>query len=134
VIAQGVLEAAEGESASGEHLRRSRRFKCAGVAEVYAEEPGILFRGEILDISQTGCYIGSHARMRLERFIEVDLLFILNNHNYRAIARVMNLKPGEGVGLEFQFENPRTEESFKKLIQTISSAAPSREAVAAMPD
>jgi hypothetical protein len=133
VTGQAVLEAAKEEPAGGENRRRCPRFECAGSAEVYAEDPGFLFRGEIQDISQTGCYIRSHARMRLERFIEVDLSFILNNHSYRAIAKVMNFRPGEGVGLEFQFSNPRTEQAFKSLVQTLASGASAKQAAEAKP-
>jgi hypothetical protein len=57
----------------------------------------------------------TNARMRLKRLTEVDLLFVLNNRKYRTLARVMKVRAGKGVGLEFLFFDQAAEESFKGL-------------------
>jgi hypothetical protein len=112
------------ESREGKERRLSRRFACEGFAEVYATSTGYLFRGEIRDISLTGCYIMTKVRLKLERLTEVDLLFLLNKHNYRTLARVINVRPGKGVGLEFVSHDPSTAESFKKLMKALVDSAP----------
>ena len=46
------------------------------------------------------------ARLKLEQFTEVDLLFTLKKRKYRTLARVISVRPGKGVGLEFVFYDP----------------------------
>jgi hypothetical protein len=118
-----IVETAMGEDPGGKERRRSRRFVCEGFAEVFAIDTGYLFRGEIRDISQSGCYIGTNVRLKLERFTEVDVLFMLNKRNYRTYARVMVVRPGKGVGLEFLFGDLPAEESFRKLLQVLVAEA-----------
>ncbi len=112
------------ENLGGIERRRSVRFDCEGTAEAYAPDPGYLFRGEIRDISETGCYVETKARLRLERHTELDLQFMLRNRTHRASARVMSFRPGLGVGLEFLSCEPRPEESFLKLTQMFAGAMP----------
>lgn len=112
-----------GEDPGGKERRRSRRFACEGFAEVFAIDTGYLFRGEIRDISQSGCYIMTNGRLKLERLTEVDVLFMLNKRNYRTYARVMVVRPGKGVGLEFLFGDLRAEESFRKLLHVLVAEA-----------
>jgi hypothetical protein len=104
--------------------RHSQRFDCAGTAEAYAADPCYLFRGEIRDISETGCYVMTKARLRLARNTEVDVLFMLSNRNHHASARVMNYRPGQGVGLEFLSCVPSPEESFLPLAERFAGAMP----------
>lgn len=118
---------AVGEGPSGSELRRSRRLGCKGFAEAFAPGSGYLFRGEIRDISTTGCYLLTSARLKLELRDELDLLFILNNHYYHAVAFVMNFQPGKGVGLEFQFGDSQTEQYFNTLIQLLIAAEPPKQ-------
>jgi hypothetical protein len=114
-ISQSVFNTETRDDPGGTDRRRSPRFDCAGSAEAFAADPCYLFRGEIRDISETGCYVMTKARLRLERFTELDVLFMLRNRNHRAAARVMNFRPGQGVGLEFLSCVPSPEESFLPL-------------------
>ena len=61
--------------ASGKERRKQERFGCDGFAEVIVGDAEFLFRGAIQDISLSGCYIRSRARLRLHRGAEVDLHF-----------------------------------------------------------
>jgi hypothetical protein len=119
---EALVETAK-EKTEGKERRRSRRFPCGGSAEVYANDTGNLFRGEIRDISQTGCYIKTNVRLKLEPLSEVDLVFILNKRSYRTFARVIDVRPGKGVGLEFVLNEPGTAESIKKLMQVLANEA-----------
>jgi hypothetical protein len=124
VAAQESSEKAEGERAGGKERRRSRRLGCAMFAEAVVAHQGSLFRGEIRDISQNGCYIATNARLKLELLTNVDIRFMVNNCYYHASARVMNIRPGKGVGLEFYSVDAQAEERFQKLLQALSLAAP----------
>jgi hypothetical protein len=63
------------------------------------------------------------ARLRLERLSEVDLCFTLKERNYRILARVMDVRPGNGVGLEFLFYDPRGSESLKEELTALFAEA-----------
>lgn len=102
--------------------RRAPRFDCDGVAEVYSVQLGSLYRGKIQTISRTGCYITTHAPLRVPCMSQVDLLFILNNRNYQTNARVISVHPGNGVALEFQAD-PKSSESLTKLMGVLSGNA-----------
>jgi len=112
-------ERAKDEGLGGRERRLSRRFACEGFAEAFAADTGYLFRGEIRDISETGCYIMSKGRLKLERFTEVDLQFMLNKRKYRTFARVMDVRPGKGVGVEFRFADQWAEKQFKELLHAL---------------
>ncbi len=120
---QESSETAEGERAAGKERRRSRRLSCDMFAEAVVTHQGYLFRGEIRDISQTGCYIATNARLKLERFMNVDIRFMVNNRYYHATARVMNIRPGSGVGLEFCPDDAHENEQLQKLLGNLSAAA-----------
>lgn len=112
---QPISESGRGEAFADRERRLSRRVGCKGFADAFVIETGYLFRGEIGDISETGCYIMTNARIQLERLTEVDLVFVLNNRKYQTRARVMKIRPKKGVGLEFLFSDQAAEESFKEL-------------------
>jgi hypothetical protein len=83
-----------------------------------------MFRGEIVDISQSGCFLMTKAHLNLERYGEVDLRFKYNNVDYRAVGLVMDIQPGRGVGFEFSFADAKTEKAFLALNEELSAAAP----------
>lgn len=104
------------ESATGRDRRRHQRFECDGFAEVVGFHPEVLFRGEVKDISLTGCYVATRAHVRLKRFAEIELHFSANGHHLTSLARVMDVRPGKGVGVEFLPGDPRMDERFHQLI------------------
>jgi hypothetical protein len=108
-----IGESAREESSGGKERRRSRRFGCEGFAEGFAIESGAVFRGDIDSISQTGCYVKTRARLNLKKHTGVDLHFMLKNRKYRTLARVISVRPGKGVGLEFMFYDPEGGELLK---------------------
>jgi hypothetical protein len=124
VTLQPSSESGKGEVFADRERRLSHRVGCKGFADAFVIETGYLFRGEIRDISETGCYIMTNARVQLERLTEVDITFVLNNRKYQTRARVMKIRPKEGVGLEFLFSDQAAEESFKEL--NLGMAGPTR--------
>jgi PilZ domain len=110
------------EPAGGER-RRHERFTCDGFAEVVVFRPELLFRGEVKDISLTGCYISTRARLNLKRFAEIELRFSANGQRLSSLARVIDVRPGKGVGVEFLPGDPRMNKSFRELIRLLKSQA-----------
>jgi hypothetical protein len=107
------------EPGQGIERRRSRRFPCDGLAEGLFHQPDILFRGEVRDMSLTGCLIQTRAQLRVQPSTEVELRFQVNNNHYRTVARVIEVRRGIGVGMEFMHEDTQTLASFKGLMVTL---------------
>jgi hypothetical protein len=106
--------------------RRHERFTCDGFAEVVASSPELLFRGEVKDVSLTGCYIATRARLKLRRFAEIEVRFSANGRQLSSRARVMDVRPGNGLGVEFLPGDPRMKERFHELIEHLQASASDR--------
>src|SRR4051812_2363424 len=109
------------EAASGSDRRRHERFTCDGFAEVVSFHPELLFRGEMKDISLTGCYVATRARLNLKRFAEIELRFSANGQQMSSLARVMDVRPGKGIGLEFLPGDPRMSKRFRDVIEELKA-------------
>ena len=118
-----ISETPKEESIGGKERRRSRRHDCEGFAEAWVKNPESLFRGEIRDISLTGCFIRTKALLKLTRFAAVDLRFTLRNSQYHASARAMDVRPGKGVGLEFIFPDMQAPQWLQHMLDMLSDAA-----------
>ena len=108
---------------TGQERRRHERFVCDGFAEVVAFHPELLFRGEVKDISLTGCYVATRAHLNLKRFAEIELRFSANGQQMSSLARVMDVRPGKGVGVEFLSRDPRMNKRFRDLIEELKTRA-----------
>jgi hypothetical protein len=117
-------EAIAVEPARGIERRRSRRFPCKGDAEGLFHQPDILFRGEVRDMSLTGCLVLTRAQLRVQVLAHVELRFLVNNNHYRTLARVIDIRKGQGVGMEFMHPDAQTKASFLGLIQTLHRMSP----------
>jgi hypothetical protein len=100
----------------GAEQRRHRRFPCEGFAEVVSFRPHLLFRGRLRDISHSGCFVETRAHLNLPRMAEVEIRFTVCGLKHAALARVMDVRPGKGAGFEFLPQDPRLDQSFKKVI------------------
>lgn len=101
--------------------RRFRRYPCQGAAEAVVLFSESLFRGEIRDISMSGCFIKTKAHLHVDRFSQIDLRFEMNDCQYHTKARVMDIRPGCGVGMEFYYQGPQDEVSFKRLVRSVAA-------------
>ena len=108
-------------TAGGRERRGNDRFACEGDAEVIAFAHNFLFRGKVRDISLTGCYIETPARLKLRRFAEVELRFTAHGEHLRLLARVMEIRLGKGAGFEFLPDDPRLDKRFAELIERLSA-------------
>lgn len=111
------------EAVSGRERRRHERFACDGFAEVVAFRPEVLFRGEVKDVSMTGCYVATRARLNLKRFTEIELRFSANGHRLSSLARVMDVRPGKGIGVEFLPGDPRMNKRFRDFLEQLKANA-----------
>ena len=103
--------------------RRCPRYPCRGSAEALVLFPGFTLRGEILDVSLTGCFLQTRTNIHMDRFSKVQLRFEVNGCEYQTLARVMGIRGGNGVGMEFSFDSPRAEAAFKGLMRSLNGHA-----------
>ena len=111
----------ESSHSDGRDRRRYERFEFDGFAEVISFHPEVLFRGAVKDISLTGCYVETRARLNLKRFAEIELRFSANGQQLSALARVMDVRPGKGIGVEFIPGDPRMNKRFRDLIEELKA-------------
>jgi|SRR5579871_6661908 len=113
-----------GPRETGSERRRHERFACDGFAEGVAFRPELLFRGEIKDVSRTGCFVATRAHLALKRFAEIELRFSASGRQLSTRARVMDVRPGKGVGVEFVSGDARMHERFRELIEHLQAKRP----------
>jgi PilZ domain len=111
------------EETGGRERRRHERFPCEGFAEVVVFSPELLFRGEVKDISFTGCFVATRAHLTLQRFAEIELRFSTHGQHLSSLARVMDVRPGRGVGVEFLPGDPRMSKRFHELLEKLRDNA-----------
>jgi len=110
------------EKDRGPEHRMARRFACEGFAEVVVPYLGFLFRGEITDLSESGCYIRTRARLNVSRSAEVELRFTVNGDHFSLLARIASATSGVGAGFEFSVIDPTVHRSLLRLIEELSAA------------
>lgn len=102
-----------------EEKRLHPRYGCEGDAEVFLPQGGLLFRGRILNLSQTGCYIET-ALLDLERGTQVEVFFVTNQLQFRVLGNVAALRPKRGAGIAFVNVSPRRALQIATLVQELA--------------
>lgn len=102
-----------------EERRRHNRYAVEGEAEVIVADGSRLFRGRILDISLSGCFIETSARLRLAVGTRVAMVFRANGALLRTTAAFRALRPGKGAGFLFVDLNDRTKMGLERLIAVL---------------
>jgi hypothetical protein len=117
---RGVLE----EEPATNYLERRQhpRYAVSGIAEVLVADGTMLFRGEVLDISVAGCYVETHARLRLEPGTRVEMVFRVNGMVFRPMATSRMVRPGEGAGFLFLNMNAKMQTELEALIAELSGS------------
>ena len=85
----------------GRERRRHERYAVHGDAEVMVSDGRLLFRGSTVDISLSGCFIGTRARLMLEPGTPVEMVFRAGDLTMRVQATVRAVRPGVGAGFLF---------------------------------
>jgi len=81
--------------------RRHERYAVHGDAEVMVSDGRLLFRGNTVDISLSGCFIEARARLMLEAGTPVEMVFRAGGLTMRVQATVRAVRPGVGAGFLF---------------------------------
>jgi len=100
--------------------RISARHECDGFAEVAIASAGYLFRGEISDISEFGCFVKTRAHLNIGRSAQAELRFTVNGEHFSVGARVAAIRVGLGVGMEFSEIETTLHKNLLLLIEELS--------------
>ena len=106
---------------AGSERRITTRHECDGFAEVLVPFKGLLFRGEIANLSELGCYVKTRARLSLRRSVEVELRFTVRGDNFSVLASSVAVRNGDGAGFEFSLIDPPMHRKLLELIEELRS-------------
>jgi hypothetical protein len=104
--------------------RRHTRYAVAGDAEVLVADGSHIFRGSVLDISLSGCFIETKARLRVPVGAPVEMVFRANGVMLRTAATVRAVRPGKGAGFLFDSLGERMQAELQSLIDVLDLARP----------
>ena len=104
--------------------RRHIRYAVDGDAEVLLADGSQIFRGSILDISLSGCFIETKARLRVPVGAPVEMVFRANGVMLRTAATVRAVRAGKGAGFLFDSLSERMEAELQSLIEALDLARP----------
>jgi hypothetical protein len=85
----------------GADQRRDERYAVHGDAEIFVTGGTSMFRGRILNISASGCYVQTVAWVRPAPGTLVELVFVVKGHVVRARAEARFSESKIGLGLRF---------------------------------
>ena len=102
--------------------RHHPRYACEGRAEVCVPHGGLLFRGKILDLSLSGCFIQT-AALNLERGTPVEIYFVARQLQFHIAGHIAVLYRRKGAGIAFGALGPRRTREVTELIAELKAAA-----------
>jgi hypothetical protein len=95
------IEKTVADAPEGADRRQSRRFEVDASVQVLVLDHSLLFQGQILDVSSTGCYIRTKAHLRLPVNSRVEVIFWLRKKRFRVPSEFMFYKTKVGAGFRF---------------------------------
>ena len=107
----------------GRERRRHERYAVEGDAEVVVAGGTLLFRGSIADISLSGCFIETRARLLLVPGTSVQMIFRADRSTLRMTATVRAVRPGAGAGFLFATMSPYMQAELEGLIAEMQGRA-----------
>ena len=110
--------------ASGLQFRVDERYEVEGDAEVVVKSGSLgttLLRGSILDISATGCFIQTMARVPIKPGTEVQIIFSVYGTTFRVEAMSRFARTRVGIGFRFLEMDPATRQRLHAVLADIRS-------------
>jgi PilZ domain len=99
--------------------REHTRYAEDAWAEVMVKDGTMLFRGQVLDVSQGGCYIETEARLRLAPGTPVEIIFRAHDRVLRCegTSRMVRTR---GAGFLFEMMSAKVRAELEALIAELS--------------
>lgn len=110
-------------AAKPQNRRQCPRYRCEGDAEVFVPHGALLFRGKILNLSLSGCFIEVPA-LDLERGTPVEVSFSVRQMQFRVAGRIAIMHRRRGAGIAFGALTSQRARQISDLITELKEAAP----------
>jgi hypothetical protein len=93
-----------------------------------------LFRGRILNISESGCYIQTLAYVKLPMSTQVDILFVVSGKIVSVSAEARTSTPKVGIGFQFMAMDRDTRALLKTILSSLSLENPGSQLPPPLPE
>jgi hypothetical protein len=120
VAAQSLRNEAERRE---EDRRDEQRYPVSWPAEIFIPERTTMFRGRVVNVSPSGCYVQTVAWVRVPPATEVELVFTLDGRMNRVRAEARYAQSRTGVGLRFLALEPDLRSRLDDTIDQLRQAA-----------
>ena len=121
LVADEAKPVIEARPVEADHERReNRRYPVEGWAEVMMMDGTMMVRGQITDISATGCFIESHGAFDLPLNCSVEMTFRINGVEFRPEGVTRVVKSGIGAGFLFLKMNSKLVTQLESLISLLT--------------
>jgi hypothetical protein len=107
--------------------RREKRFPVIGSVEVIVDGGKSLFRGRIVNISKSGCYVHTPASVCLSPGMPVEIVTTVRGTVLRLSAKARFSKPKGGIGFLFTVMSGVTRGRLSDLIASLQAAPEAQE-------
>jgi hypothetical protein len=108
------------QNQSDQDRRESQRYPVEGWAEVMMMDGTMMVRGQITDISSTGCFIESRGAFDLPLNCSVEMTFRINGVEFRPEGVTRVVKSGIGAGFLFLKMNSKLVMQLESLISLLT--------------
>lgn len=119
--------AAQGSRAGAER-REEERYAVDWEADIFIPERTTMFRGRVVNLSQSGCYVQTVAWVRVPPTTVVELVFRLGGRWTRVEAEARYAQSRTGVGLRFLWLEPETRRRVDGVLADLRAAGATTQA------
>jgi hypothetical protein len=110
-------------SCEGAERRDEERFAVSWDAEIFIPERTTMFRGRIVNLSSSGCYVQTVAWVRVPPTTVVELVLKLEGRVTRVQAEARYAQSRTGVGLLFLLLEEETRRRLGSALAELAAAA-----------
>ena len=121
---------AAAQLSEAEERRQEERYSMLSDAEIFIPERTAMFRGQVVNISSSGCYVRTVAWVRVPPTTVVELRFMLDGRVIRTRAEARFAQSRTGVGLRFVATEEEVGRRLEDAIAKLSATAGPEEAEA----
>jgi hypothetical protein len=104
--------------AVGSDRRQAPRMKCSTSIQLHPDGHAAPIWGKALDLSDGGCFV--EMTMPLPRGTRVKITLWLNQLKLSLTGKVVNSRPGFGVGIQFTEILPRDADQLRQFLKSIT--------------
>ena len=106
------------KSSSGSERRQYARMKCSNSIQLHPEGEAAPIWGKAADLSTGGCFV--EMPMPLNKGTKLKVGLWLNQTKLMLTGKVVNSRPGYGIGIQFIEVQPQDAENLRQFLKSIT--------------